>query len=52
MKFLKALNNPFVLGLQGFVAGAILVLSTTSGDASAAPQVAEPEIAALTGIPR
>jgi hypothetical protein len=28
MKFLKKLNNPFVIGLNGFFAGAILFFAT------------------------
>jgi hypothetical protein len=28
MKWLKTLNNPFVLGLQGFLAGAVLFFAT------------------------
>jgi hypothetical protein len=28
MKWLKKLNNPFVLGLNGFVAGALLFFAT------------------------
>ena len=28
MKWLKKLNNPFLLGLNGFVAGAILFFAT------------------------
>jgi hypothetical protein len=31
MKKLKALQNPFLLVAEGFVAGAILFLSTTPG---------------------
>lgn len=28
MKWLKKLNNPFVLGLNGFIAGALLFFAT------------------------
>ncbi|HZG09574.1 MAG TPA: hypothetical protein VEZ70_11405 [Allosphingosinicella sp.] len=28
MKWLKTLNNPFLLGLQGFLAGAVLFFAT------------------------
>lgn len=28
MKFLKKLNNPFVIGLNGFLAGAVLFFAT------------------------
>ena len=31
MKWLKKLNNPFLLGLEGFVAGAILFFATHPG---------------------
>ena len=33
MKWLKKLNNPFLLGLEGFVAGAILFFATHPGAA-------------------
>ncbi|WP_167737482.1 hypothetical protein [Sphingomonas parva] len=33
MKWLKKLNNPFLLGLQGFVAGALLFFATHPGAA-------------------
>ena len=33
MKWLKKLNNPFLLGLQGFVAGAALFFATHPGAA-------------------
>jgi hypothetical protein len=34
MKLLKKLNNPFLLGLQGFVAGAFLFFATHPGAVS------------------
>lgn len=53
MKFLKTLDNPFLLGLQGFVAGALLVWSSAPDSASASPKgEAEAQIAALQGISR
>jgi len=33
MKWLKSFNNPFVLGLHGFVAGALLFFATHPGAA-------------------
>ena len=33
MKWLKKLNNPLLLGLEGFVAGAILFFATHPGAA-------------------
>ena len=33
MKWLKKLNNPFLLGLEGFVAGAMLFFATHPGAA-------------------
>jgi hypothetical protein len=40
MKWLKKLNNPFLLGAQGFLAGAILFCATH-------PDVAEQRLAPL-----
>jgi hypothetical protein len=34
MKLLKKLNNPFLLGLEGFLAGAVLFFATHPGAAS------------------
>ena len=44
MKLLKKLNNPFLLGIEGFLAGAILFFATHPGAADTivgakAPQV-------------
>ena len=33
MKWLKKLNNPFLLGLEGFLAGAVLFFATHPGAA-------------------
>lgn len=48
---MKKLTNPFLLGLQGFVAGAILFWSTQPGDVdpptAGMPSVAVPQIAGL-----
>jgi len=35
MKWVKKLNNPFLLGLEGFVLGAVLFFSTHPGTADA-----------------
>jgi hypothetical protein len=35
MKWLKKFNNPFVLGLNGFLAGAVLFFATHPGAAGA-----------------
>ena len=34
MKLLKKLNNPFLLGLEGFLVGAVLFFATHPGAAS------------------
>ena len=35
MKWLKKLDNPFLLAAEGFIAGAILFWATNPGDAQA-----------------
>lgn len=37
MKWLKKLNNPFLIGLNGFVAGAFLFLATHPGTFDSEP---------------
>jgi hypothetical protein len=46
MKKLKALQNPFVLVAQGFVAGAILFIATTPGASQVILKHAPPAITA------
>ena len=44
MTWLKRLNNPFLLGLQGFLAGAVLFFATHPGAADSIVGGAETEL--------
>ena len=46
MKWLKTLNNPFVLGLEGFLAGAILFFAThpEAADRRSAPSAEQAKL--------
>ena len=46
MNIKKKLLNPFVLGAQGFIAGAILFWATAPGDVDPSPRSAPTESAA------